>query len=368
MDNNYFISDLSDSHIQSSESLNPHNTQNIDTTSTAIAHHAAHGQTDSGPSGVFPELFGTLGDHHSLSLFNKEITELPVIIYDSKEGFHTYSSLESMNHGKLFTTNEQHKIVRASNPKETVTLDLSITNLVIFQWIAIIIAITLFSKASRRYKKNPGAAPKGVQNFVESIVIFIKEQVVAPNCGGSHITDRLMPYFISLFIFVLFMNLVGLLPGAHTPTGAIGCTGALALTALIIINITAMKEIGIGNWFKHLLGGAPIWLAPIMIPIEIISMFTKPFALTIRLFANMTAGHVVMLSLVGLIFYFFRMGLSSGIVAGGIVPVSVGFSVFMFFLEFLVALLQAYIFTILTAVFTGLAIGEHGKEEHAAKH
>lgn len=368
MENNYLTTDLCENHIQSSEPLNIHNSnvQNIDTASTSNIHQTTHGQSNSGPSGVFPELLGSLGDHHSLSIFNLEITELPVIIYDNKEGFHAYSSMESMNHGKLFTTNEQHKIVRSSNPKEAVTLDASITNLVIFQWITIIIALLLFRKASKRYKKNPNEAPKGVQNFVESIVIFIKEQVVAPNCGGSHITNRLMPYFIGLFIFVLFMNLIGLLPGGHSPTGAIGCTAALALTALIIINFTAIKEIGIGNWFKHLLGGAPIWLAPIMIPIEIISMFTKPFALTIRLFANMTAGHVVMLSLVGLIFYFFRMGLPTGVVAGGIAPISVGFSVFMFFLELLVALLQAYIFTILTAVFTGLALGEHGKEGHAS--
>jgi F-type H+-transporting ATPase subunit a len=165
------------------------------------------------------------------------------------------------------------------------------------------------------------------------------------------------------------MNLLGLVPGGHTATGALGVTGALALTALIIINATAIREIGIGNWFKHLLGGAPIWLAPIMIPIEIISMFTKPFALTIRLFANMTAGHVVLLSLVGLIFYFAKLNIGTAVVLGGIAPISIAFSVFMICLELLVAFLQAYIFTILTAVFTGLAIGEHShhSQEHEVK-
>jgi len=118
-----------------------------------------------------------------------------------------------------------------------------------------------------------------------------------------------------------------------------------------------MKEAGVGNWFKHLLGGAPWWLFFIMIPIEVISLFTKPFALTIRLFANMTAGHVVLLSLVGLVIYLQSYAMA---------PVSVGFSVFMLVLELLVAFLQAYIFTILTAVFTGLAIGDHAAHaEHA---
>jgi F-type H+-transporting ATPase subunit a len=224
--------------------------------------------------------------------------------------------------------------------------------------------LILFRFAAKKYKEIK-KAPTGIQNIIESIVMFVRNDVVVPNVGGEKIGDRLLPYFLALFFFILLQNLIGLLPGGHTATGAIGCTAALAVTALIVINATAIKEIGIGNWFKHLLGGAPVGLAPIMIPIEIISMFTKPFALTIRLFANMTAGHVVLFSLVGLIFYFFRMGLPTGAVVGGVAPVSVAFSIFMYFLELLVAFLQAYIFTILTAVFTGLAIGDHKHDESA---
>ena len=155
------------------------------------------------------------------------------------------------------------------------------------------------------------------------------------------------------------MNLIGLIPGGHTATGSLAVTAALAICAFFVINVTQIKDVGVKAYLKHLLGGAPIALAPIMIPIEILSMFTKPFALTVRLFANMTAGHVVLLSLVGLIFYF-----KSFIVS----PVSVGFSIFMYFIEILVAFLQAYIFVILTAVFTGRGMShEHAGHEEKSK-
>ena len=158
--------------------------------------------------------------------------------------------------------------------------------------------ILVFTIAGRRYKKNPNKAPHGIQNMIESVVVFIRDDIVSPNVNSESAARYLLPYHIGLFTFILLMNLLGLMPGGHTATGAIAVTGALAITAYFVINITAIKESGIGAWFKHLLGGAPWPLAPILVPIEIISMFVKPFALTIRLFANMTAGHVVLYSLV----------------------------------------------------------------------
>jgi F-type H+-transporting ATPase subunit a len=151
------------------------------------------------------------------------------------------------------------------------------------------------------------------------------------------------------------MNLTGIIPGGHTPTGAIATTGGLALISFFVINVTAIKVNGIGSWLMHLTGGAPLWLAPIMIPIEIVGMLVKPFALTIRLFANMTAGHVVLLALLGILFFFKSLFLSPAITA---------FSIFIYFLELLVAFIQAYLFTILTSIFVGLALGHHD-EEHA---
>ncbi len=335
----------------------------------AGGHSAGHGAApdSDNPSSVFPQLLGGLGDHHTLTLFDKQITELPVIIYDSKEGLHAYGSTKAMTEAGVFTVDHKtHGFVRASD-HQPVSLDASITNFVMFQWLAMFLLLLIFGLAGRKYKQNPKKAPSGLQNLIEVLVVFIRDEVVRPNAGSVKVADRLLPYFITLFFFILFLNLFGLIPGGHTATGAISVTAALALTAFFVINITAIREAGFGSWLKHLLGGAPIWLAPIMIPIEIISMFTKPFALTIRLFANMTAGHVVLLSLVGLIFYFAKMGLGTGVVLGGIAPISIGFSVFMYFLELLVAFLQAYIFTILTAVFTGLAVG-HGHDEHAHGH
>lgn len=395
-------SNLSNDNIiaDNSEMQNEHHSSNHQINSVEHNQPASeHGSNDN-PSSVFPELLGgTLGDHNSFTIFNVKLFDLPVIVYDDKEGFHIYSGSDLIksedyahSHEKITSDGlfkiTHHGIVRAKDSvyvktdttklengtiltkdvykHPPVSLDLSITNYVCFQWIAMFIVLLIFGIVGRRYKKNPTKAPHGIQNVIESVVLFIRDQVVGPNIRSEQIKNSLIHYFLALFFFILTMNLLGLVPGGHTATGALGVTGALALTALIIINATAIKQIGLGNWFKHLLGGAPFWLAPIMVPIEIISMFTKPFALTIRLFANMTAGHVVLLSLVGLIFYFAKLNVGTTVVLGAIAPVSVVFSVFMTCLELLVAFLQAYIFTILTAVFTGLAIGEHSN--HSKEH
>ncbi len=345
---------------QSSNTLITENTQ-MTNTGAVPAEGTQEGHTAQGgsiaPSEIFPTMFkSSLGDHHELTFFQYKIADLPVILYDGSTGLKVYSSLETMKEAGIYTQNHTtHKIVKVSNPTESPSVDISVTSLVVFQWLSLIIIVACLAFVRRKYKKDPLKAPTGLQNLVEYGIDMVKEKIVAPNLGSRRLTEKLLPYFLALYVFILVMNLIGLVPGGHTATGAIGTTAALALTAFFVINITAMKEIGLKAWFKHLLGGAPIALSIIMVPIEILSLFTKPFALTIRLFANMTAGHVVLLSLVGLIFYFKSFVVS---------PISVGFSVFMYLLETLVALLQAYIFTILTAVFTGLAIGDHGHDEH----
>lgn len=322
---------------------------------TTIETNSSHGSNNEIPqSQIFPFLLSTLGEHRELNFFHYHVIDLPVILYDKTEGIDFYPNIKAMEVAGKYTLSKTHKIVKVSNPNETPTLDLSITSLVCFQWLSILILLFVFFKSSLRYKKNPLSPPRGLQNLLEIIVVFLRDEVVIPNLRSRNLSYKLLPYFISLFFFILLMNLFGLIPGIETATGTLGTTAGLALTALLVINGTAIKQTGLKNWLKHLLGGAPWYLAPIMVPIEIISLFTKPFALTIRLFANMTAGHVVLLSLVGLIFY-----LKTPIIAA----VSIPFSIFMYALELLVAFLQAYIFTILTAVFTGLAIGEHSHDE-----
>lgn len=299
-------------------------------------------------------LLSELGDHNGIYFFNYHVGDLPVILYD--EGLHFYSSPQSMEAEGIYKS-EHHHIVKAGASEDHHVYDLSPTNLVFFQWVAMaIILIAVFFVKGRAKSLKEDKAPRGLLSMFEASWTFIRVGILGPNIPSDKAADRLAPYFYTLFIFIFIMNLLGLVPGGHTATASLAVAGALAVTAFFMINWTAIRESGIGAWFHHLLGGAPIGLAPLMIPIEIMSLFIKPFALTVRLFANMTAGHVVLFALLGLIFMF-----KSYVVGGGVVV----FSLFIYMLELLVAFLQAYIFTMLTAIFTGLAIGDHGHEEHA---
>lgn len=335
-----------------------------DTTQThAPAAHAEQGhgsEASASPQGgeVFTHLIGELGDHHELNMFFQHMEVLPVILLDN--GLHVYANPHAMEEAGVYTMHAGHPVRKSDGGHPA--LDLSVTNFVAYQWIAMIGVIIMFLVARRRYKSNPLEAPKGIQNVLESLVVYIRDEIVRPNVGTAKRATRLMPFIMSLFFFILFLNLFGLLPGNHAATGALGVTAALALMSFLVVNYIAIKDAGIGSWFHHLLGGAPIFLAPIMVPIEIVSLFTKPFALMIRLFANMTAGHIVLLSLVGLIFFFKSFAVT---------PVSVSFSVFIYLLELLVAFLQAYIFSMLTSVFVGLALGDHAHHDehhHASAH
>lgn len=338
-------------HTENHQSSNPqeHTLSGQDTT---------HQENKSEASNPIIELMSGLGDHREFSYGPWHGDFLPVIIYDN--GFHFYSGNHAMEKSGKFKM-EHHHVVRAGDGKAP-QLDLTVTNLVSFQWMAMIFILIAFFTAAKKYKKNPTKAPSGFQNMLEAIVLFIRNDVVEPNIPSKRASVRLLPYFVVLFFFILVLNLLGLLPGGHTATGTVGTTAALAVTAFIIINITAIREAGIKAWFVHLLGGAPWYMAIIMVPIEIMSMFIKPFSLTIRLFANMAAGHIVLYSLIGLLFLFQTLAIS---------PVIVGFSLFINLLEVMVAFLQAFIFTMLTAIFIGLAIGDHAhhdEHDHAHAH
>lgn len=236
-----------------------------------------------------------------------------------------------------------------------ISIDLSITKHVVFLWVAAAILCLLAFSAARANRKRP--VPKGLGNLMEVLIVFIRDEVAVPNMGPGGV--KYLPYLLTTFFFILIMNLLGLIPFGASATGNVSVTAGLAIIAFIMIQAAAIKSQGLGHYFAHLTGGVHWALWPIMIPIEILGLFTKPFALCIRLFANMTGGHIVIVSLIGLIFIF-----KSYIIA--VAPV--GFVVGINLLEIFVALLQAYIFTMLTSLFMGLGMKteEHGAhEEHA---
>lgn len=194
------------------------------------------------------------------------------------------------------------------------------------------------------------------RSIIEIITLFIRDDIVIPNLGEKG--KKFTHYFATLFFFILIMNLLGFVPFGATATGNLSVTGGLAITTFLLLNFMGIKEQGFIPYFKHLVpSGMPTWLYPLLFPIELIGMLTKTFALAIRLFANMIAGHIVMLVFIAFIFIFGALNLYFGLFV--VAPVSVLLVLFISFLELLVAFLQAYIFTFLTAIFTGLSMHPH---------
>jgi len=228
--------------------------------------------------------------------------------------------------------------------------DLSITKHVVMMWVAGAALLFLFSAAARR-TKDP--VPRGLRNALEVLVVYIRDEVARKAIPQG--ADRYVGYLLSTFFFILACNLLGLIPGMATATGNISVTAGLALIAFATIQFGGIREYGVVQHFKNLVPhGLPLWLVPIMFCLELLSMLIKPFALCIRLFANMMAGHVVILAFISLIFIFGAQ--FSPIVGYAASPVAVGFALFVYVLELLVALLQAYIFTMLTAQFIGMSV------------
>ena len=223
-------------------------------------------------------------------------------------------------------------------------LHLPVTKHVIFMWIAAILLIVVFRYAAKSYKKSP--VPSGMPNFLEVMIVFVRDDIVKPSIGPGY--ERFLPFLLTIFFFILTLNFLGLLPESATSTSNISVTATLAVISFIVTQAGGIMKNGFFGYFKGLMPhGVPIWLIPIMFIVEILGLFTKPFALAVRLFANMTAGHIVILALLGLIFI-----LRTYFVA----PVSIAFALFIYLLEILVALIQAYIFTMLSALFIGMAV------------
>jgi F-type H+-transporting ATPase subunit a len=243
-----------------------------------------------------------------------------------------------------------------------VAIDLSPTKHVVFMlFAAFLVWLTMFltGRALQRQRAS-GRGPHGVPGMIEAMVLYVRKDVALANIG--HGGAPFVPYILTLFWFILYMNLFGLLPWGATATGNLAVTGALALTAFATIEISGMVALGPTGYMKTIVFAPPgtegvtkVLLTLIMIPVELIGKVVKPFALMLRLFANMTAGHFVVLSLLGLIFLFGNVAYVKWFVVGG----SVFFVLFMMFLELFVAFLQAYIFALLTSVFIGLMQHQH---------
>jgi F-type H+-transporting ATPase subunit a len=231
--------------------------------------------------------------------------------------------------------------------------ELPITRHTLMLWASALLLVILFSLA----RKGSGVVPKGLYNALESVVIYIREEIAVKSIGEPWAT-RFTPYLLTVFFFILTMNLMGLVPYGHTATGNINVTATLAVMTFVMFVIAGMRQYGVFGYFRNLIPhGVPAFLAPVMLVVELMGLLAKPFALAVRLFANMLAGHMVILSLLGLIFSFSLMfGSGAG---AGVAPVAVAFSLFVYLLELLVALIQAYIFTFLTALFIGMSVHAH---------
>lgn len=310
------------------------------------------------PSEVIMHHIADAYEWHIITIGEKHISlPLPVILLDegklvcfSSAKFHhgdsTYLSYKIAHEGEY-----KGKIVKVDEKGEIagVPLNFSITKNVLVLFIAFTLLTWIFLSVARFYKRHGyNQPPRGLAAWLEPVILFIVNDVAKDNIGETHY-KRFAPYLLTLFFFILINNLMGLIPffpfGANL-TGNISVTLTLAFLTLLIVNFNGNK-----SYWKHIFmpPGVPWLLWPILVPVEIIGIFTKPFALMIRLFANITAGHIIILSLISLIFIFKSIWIA---------PVSVGFVLFMSLLELLVAFLQAYIFTMLTALFIGLAMPE----------
>ena len=343
-------------------------------------------------------IFIHINNANEFHLFGDVTIPLPVIAYSKEDGFTTFMSSrlehghkafnryvldhgvikrvkdtgfpaglvevgaithEKMKDGELARVahgGQQYELEPASTfLKQTSFYDFSITKKVATMLIAALFLIWLFTSVAKAYERRKGMAPTGKQNFMEVIVNFIIDEVAKPMLGDRYM--KYLPFLLTVFFFILTCNLFGLIPFApfgSNVTGNIAVTMALAIITFILTNIN-----GNANYWKHIfwMPGLPVPMKLFLAPIELIGVFTKPISLMIRLFANITAGHVIILSLVGLIFVFGKVGASiAGASMGALVAVP--FTLFMNLIELVVALIQAFIFTILSASYIGAATEE----------
>ena len=321
-------------------------------------------------------IFGHILDNHEYHFTSYKDAEgkehhvsipLPVIIYSQQKGFSFFSSSKfehgeatydgyKLDDGKIVAVKEDGSV------DETIKLyDLSLTRNVVQMVLALTILTWLMLSIAKSYKQGLGvtSAPKGKQGLLEPVITFVRDEVAKPNLGHKY--EKYLPYLLTVFFFILINNVLGLIPGTANVTGNIAFTCVLGIISFVVILFSSNK-----HYWGHIFNppGVPLGVKFILVPVEFISIFIKPFALIIRLFANMVAGHIIIICLISLIFIFGQLNTIAG---WGASPFSIAFTVFIYMIEVLVAFLQAFIFTMLTAVFIGQAFeGEH--HEEAAHH
>ncbi|SHI66162.1 ATP synthase F0 subcomplex A subunit [Mesonia phycicola] len=278
------------------------------------------------------------------SEFHHDITGHHVVEKDGKHFVNLHEDIYMLNEGEhAVKFDEDHHPINAVKP-----LDLSVTKNVAAMFLTVIIMLIVFLSLSKKLKKTK-KAPKGLNNALEALVLFVRDDIARPQIGEKKY-KKFMPFLLTVFFFIWITNLLGLFPGAANVTGNISITVSLGLITLVLMLVNGNKE-----FWQHTLWmpGVPGFVKPILAIVELLGLFVKPIALMIRLFANITAGHIIILSLLGLIFI---------LESAGVAGVSVPFALFISVLELLVAFLQAFIFTMLSALFIGISVAEH--EDH----
>ncbi len=336
----------------------------------------AHEAADFKPGDMIISHIVDAYDWHIMSVGHTHISvPLPVILYDEgqwhfflssrfEHGHASYKGYELAKEGAI-----KGKIVRYDADGVAVRpWDFSITKNVFGVMVSSILLVLIMLYVAKAYEKTKKHAPKGFQSAIEPIILFVRDEVAIATLGKDKYM-RFAPYLLTIFFFIFFNNLLGLIPifplGANI-TGNIAVTGALALFTFGMITFSGNK-----NYWAHIFNtpGVPWWLKiplPLMPIIELLGMFTKPIVLMIRLFANITAGHIIILGFITMIFVFGKTSAAAGF---GMSALSVIMSVFMNFLELLVAFIQAYVFTLLSSIFLGMAVEEHEHEEgHESAH
>lgn len=293
---------------------------------------------------------------------------LPVILYSPQRGFDAFMSSnfqhnEAAYHGYKIdknNKNDKSKIIAVNDngqaDNSVKVYDFSLTRNVVQMFIAVILLVLLMINIAKKYSGNDKhTAPTGFQNAIEPVITFVRDEVGKPNLGQKY--EKYMPYLLTVFFFILINNIVGLIPGTANVTGNISFTLVLAFISMIVILLSTNS-----HFWGHIFWppGVPFLVKIILIPVEFAGVFIKPLALMIRLFANMIAGHIIIICFISLIFIFGAMSKMVGVV---FTPVSLVFTIFIYFIEILVAFIQAFIFTNLSAVFIGQAF-ETGHVDH----